>query len=452
MNKAVDPLLLLKDYYSNGKPINYLSDEHLLVFGSLKIPVDSKTAWIKRVNNTQYTIGGLWYFLKNKDLSIREYMVEADRSSFEKIHLLDKNKIIDYFSGKVDTVDDIDKTLIPETLISVGKSKHKPESISKVDADRTKSAEMSDKKLDESSKYADSKGIDQADLKTSEKKRDQKELNKLMEQTRKEDIDNTKDRELKMMDYLTKNEKKIVSKNSILQVPGKSFASIYSLCCEMIGQKEKGEKFLSKIKDKGVKQVIDVKISTLKKKQKISLLDEIIHSTEGGAFGDEGKPIIIVPSLAQKGNICMANAYDFLVKGEYKDAEDAEKNLPPEEQLKEKIEFEYSIQGKRVKFEVYDSVCNFTRNHWKRVVALFVQGQEWQFKDWPSKEAIVDIFLKVRGYYLCYSELSIPSNVKKWNVKPLIVNNASRHGDQVVHREFWNDLKDFLLRERYKGK
>ena len=241
--------------------------------------------------------------------------------------------------------------------------------------------------------------------------------------------------------------------NSILQAPGKSFAKIYSLWCEMIGQKAKGESFLEKVKEKGVKQIVNVKISTLKKKQRISLLDEILHSNEStSSFSEEGKPIIIVPALSMKGNLCLANAQDFLLKGVYKDGEEAEQNLPPDEKLREWIEFEYNLFGKRIKFEVYDSVTGFNKNHWKRVVALFCQGQEWQFKDWPSKESIVDIFLKVRGYFLTFSDVVVPPNVKKWNVKILQVSRSLRHQDQSVQKEFWDDLKEFLMRERYKGK
>lgn len=435
MNKSVDPLLLLRDYHSNEKPIQYLSDDHLLVFGSTKIPVDAKTAWIKKVNNTQYTIGALWFFLQKKDLPIRDYMIEADHASFEKIHLLDKNKIIDYFSAKIDTVDDIDKTLIPETLITVGKSNRLPEASNKAEVDRVKATGAAEKREEKAKrKEEEEKGM----------------IKKLIDQNRVEGGDETKERELKVMEYLLKNEKKIVSKNSILQAPGKSFAKIYSLCSEMIGQKEKGDAFLEKIKAKGVKQILNVKISTLKKKQKVSLLDEILHSGEGGAF-NEGKPIIIVPAVPMKGNLCMANVHDFLVKGAYRDGEEAEQNLPPEEQLRDKIEFEYSINNKRVKFEVYDSVTAFTKSHWKRVVALFAQGQEWQFKDWPSKESIVDIFLKVRGYYLTFADVAVPPNVQKWNVKVLQVSRTLRHADQSVKKEFWDDLKEFLLKERYKG-
>lgn len=219
----------------------------------------------------------------------------------------------------------------------------------------------------------------------------------------------------------------------------------------MIGEKSKGDAFLEKVKQKGVKQIVNVKISSLKKKQKVSLLDEILHSVEGGAF-NEGKPIIIVPALPTKGNLCLANITEFLVKGSYKDGEEADQNLMQEDELRDKVEFEYMINSKQVKFEVYDSVTAFTKNHWKRVVALFVQGQDWQFKDWPAKESFVDIFLKVRGYYLTFSDVNVPINIKKWNVKVLQISRTLRHSDQSVKKEFWDDLKEFLLKERYKGK
>lgn len=362
-----------------------------------------------KVTNSQYTIGTLWFFLTKKDMPIRDYMIEADHSNFEKIHLLDKNKIIEYFTGATDTCDSIDKTLVQSTLITLNKAN----------------------KLDE----------------IQYKKRDEKRVEKAEEQK----VEGEGSREVKLMEFLLKNEKKIVSKNSILQCQGKSFAKIYQLCSEMIGQKQKGDAFLEKVKEKGSKEILNVKISSLKRKQKVSLLDEILHSADGGAFG-EGKPIIIVPALPMKGNLCLANVHDFLVKGVFKDGEEAESSLPPEEQMRDRIEFEYSIDNKRVKFEVYDSVTAFTKNHWKRVVALFVQGQDWQFKDWPSKESIVDIFLKVRGYFMTFQDVSPPPNVKKWNVRIIQVSRTLRHADQSLKKEFWDDLTEFLMKERYKDK
>ena len=96
----------------------------MLVFGkSYYVPIDAKTAWNKKNSNNddQYTIGAFWYFLQNSDKPIGEYMRQADQQGFEKIQLLDKNKVLDYFTGKVNTVDQIDTTLINSTLIKPGK-------------------------------------------------------------------------------------------------------------------------------------------------------------------------------------------------------------------------------------------------------------------------------------------------------------------------------------------
>lgn len=85
--------------------------------------------------------------------------------------------------------------------------------------------------------------------------------------------------------------------------------------------------------------------------------------------------------------------------------------------------------GINVTFEVYDSVNNFTMKEWHRVICLFSNGEMFQFKDWPPQEndmdprgrnsmksggpaqmildsekqtKIVNIFHRVKGYYLHY--------------------------------------------------
>lgn len=115
-------------------------------------------------------------------------------------------------------------------------------------------------------------------------------------------------------------------------------------------------------------------------------------------------------------------------------------------------EFEYMIDDKRVKFEIYDSVLNFTKSHWRRVVAYFIQAEEWEFKDFPPKESIIDIFLKIRGYFFTFSDLRVPDCVQKLNMKALKVSRSQRYEDQSVRKEFWDDLKEFIGKERYKGK
>lgn len=120
----------------------------------------------------------------------------------------------------------------------------------------------------------------------------------------------------------------------------------------------------------------------------------------------------------------------------------------------------------------------------KRVVAVFVQGQAWQFKDWEDafKGAksgnLVELFNKIRGFYIRYSDEKVPDVVKGWNVKVCIrsensvslapkslpskkmwqfrkifglnqvltVEKEARHRDEAVVREFWDLLDSFLTK------
>lgn len=218
----------------------------------------------------------------------------------------------------------------------------------------------------------------------------------------------------------------------------------------MINEKEKGDTFLEKVQSKGLKQIIDVNINTLKKKQKVSLLDEILHSGENGASVEE-KPIIVVPPTIEQSKICYSNAIEFFTNGNYIDGEEARQNEGEEEFVMNKT-FEYEINGKNIEFEVYDSILNFTKYHWRRVVAYFAQAEDWEFKGFPPKESIVDIFLKIRGYFFTFSDLAVPDSISKLNVKVLKVRRTQRYEDQSVKKEFWDDLIDFLNKERYKGR
>ena len=65
---------------------------------------------------------------------------------------------------------------------------------------------------------------------------------------------------------------------------------------------------------------------------------------------------------------------------------------------------ERKINGESVTVEIHDTVSGFSETQWNRVVAVFINGFEWQFKDWTEKlsgqKKYVELFLRVRGYYL----------------------------------------------------
>ena len=110
--------------------------------------------------------------------------------------------------------------------------------------------------------------------------------------------------------------------------------------------------------------------------------------------------------------------------------------------------FSYRIQGKDLNFEICSNVRRFNKNDWKRVVAVFVQGDDWEFKDWPKNETVSTILQKVKGYFLKYEDTPTNKNVKNWNVQILEISRNKRHFDVSIQNKFWNTLSDFLSAPR----
>ena len=83
------------------------------------------------------------------------------------------------------------------------------------------------------------------------------------------------------------------------------------------------------------------------------------------------------------------------------------------------VQVTHKIGNRSVTFDVYDSVANFTKTRWPRVVAVFVNGQDWQFRDWKNGKQKRELFARVRGYYIGYASYKVPEQVNSWNVKKL---------------------------------
>ena len=141
-----------------------------------------------------------------------------------------------------------------------------------------------------------------------------------------------------------------------------------------------------------------------------------------------------MPASFNSGNISLQNAFKFLQEGQYlanptTTAKNSNHNGLSQGDDQSRVEVTRpSICGyDKVTFEVLDSVQNFSTEKWKRVVAVFTNGQEWMFKDWPTKK-YVELFLRVRGYYLHYSDTTtLPEFTQKWNIKTLSLQRNKRH-------------------------
>ena len=62
----------------------------------------------------------------------------------------------------------------------------------------------------------------------------------------------------------------------------------------------------------------------------------------------------------------------------------------------EENNFQYKIHGKDFTFDINSNVSKFNKNEWKRGVAVFIQEDDWEFKDWPKSENASIILPKVK--------------------------------------------------------
>ena len=69
--------------------------------------------------------------------------------------------------------------------------------------------------------------------------------------------------------------------------------------------------------------------------------------------------------------------------------------------------------GSSVSLIVIDNpTTRLSQAEWGNVVGVIAQGTSWQFKGWPFAKGETEIFSKVVGYYMRYSD-EIPNQLTK---------------------------------------
>ncbi|XP_019168080.1 PREDICTED: protein CDC73 homolog [Ipomoea nil] len=164
---------------------------------------------------------------------------------------------------------------------------------------------------------------------------------------------------------------------------------------------------------------------------------------KGSKIG-EGVPIILVPS-AFSTLITIYNVKEFLEDGVYIPTDVKLKQMNGQKPECVTVQKKFSRDRVVTAYEVRDKPSALKTEDWDRVVAVFVLGKEWQFKDWPFKDH-VEIFNKIIGFYLRFEDDSVESakTVKQWNVKIISVSKNKRHQDRAAALEVWDKLEEFM--------
>ena len=392
MYRIIDPLDYLRKNIQQNKNIKRDGD-NLIFEDGVKLPLNNSTALMCQSSSRKekhYTLGSLWLFLKFKE-TLKDYIKESQKQKIDLVESSDREKIIDFFLKDMDNIDILDNEIRPKTLITLGKKK---------------------------------KG-DNLDLFLKDKNNPEeaKKKEKYLYMMKQEEL---KDKNLCIMDYIYSHEKKSLNRNSLMKPPENnlSFEHLLNITKKI---------FTS---EGGLKEQEEAK----------SFLDELIENNEG--LGTS-KLIIVVPSSFTEGNLCEKNAKAFLHDGKYinlNSPEEDENDLINEDASDNN--FFYKIQGKDLLFEICSNVRRFNKSDWKRVVAVFVQGDDWEFSDWPRSENPSTILQKVKGYYMKYNNNPTNKNIKKWNVQILEISRNKRHFDVSIQNKLWSSLFEFLSAQR----
>lgn len=171
---------------------------------------------------------------------------------------------------------------------------------------------------------------------------------------------------------------------------------------------------------------------------------------KGGKMIGEGVPIILVPSATQT-LITIYNVKEFLEDGVFISTDAKVKMGKGPKPDCVTVQKKFSRDRVVTAYEVRDKPSALKAEDWDRVVAVFVLGKEWQFKDWPFKDH-VEIFNKILGFYMRFEDDSVESAkiVKQWNVKIISISKNKRHQDRAAALEVWDKLEEFM-RSRSHG-
>lgn len=161
-----------------------------------------------------------------------------------------------------------------------------------------------------------------------------------------------------------------------------------------------------------------------------------------GKQSSESIPIIIVPAGAST-QLGLVNAKDFLEHGQWvplaKKKEELGANAPIGKTNFMRHTQDEDGTKRSCLYEVYDNPNTFSSSDWKRVVAVFAFGKEWQFKGWKLGDAAA-MFHRVCGFYLGFRSEILPAAISNWNITPLSIDKTSRHLDIIAFRLFWDRL------------
>lgn len=251
------------------------------------------------------------------------------------------------------------------------------------------------------------------------------------------------------LQQIMKREIPVATRNSVLLAPGVNLrTTIFELFSSAAAEGDSGS---------GKRSRTGKKLST-RERMAQSRLEKRLASSRAGpaasiaaARGPRGAPIIILPN-ASSSLITMHNGPRLLKDSYYVTPNEARQAMREAGKSKPNMmTIERATPSGPRRYHVLDSVDKLKPGDWAKVVAVFTDGQDWQFTGWRWGRSSgraditpVEVFDRTLGFCLYYDDESVPPSIKRWKVTALGVSKSQRHLDKGLVARFWRTVDEFV--------
>lgn len=337
----MDPLSVLRDFTMRDEVSQIVRvGDHYRFGNSYTFPCSIETAYRSKQGNL-YTLETLVYFVNNLNSKHHDYIRIAGTHKIPAVTFLDRKPLIDYLHGRIASTDAIE-FVAPQNV-------NKYSAFDEYRPEEANLGVMMDSEIDLNLEGFGGKIVEDGVALVREIERP------------------FKDRE------------------SLLQCRNRDFYSVLVAATKRNEERERNE--MQQRKDGLVaKSRIERRYG---EEVGFDATPKAKMHLKGSKIG-EGVPIILVPSASQT-LITIYNVKEFLEDGVYIPTDVKAKQMKGPKPDCVTVQKKFSRDRVVTAYEVRDKPSALKPEDWDRVVAVFVLGKEWQFKDWPFKDH-VEIF------------------------------------------------------------
>lgn len=166
-------------------------------------------------------------------------------------------------------------------------------------------------------------------------------------------------------------------------------------------------------------------------------------------FKNTVTPIIIIPA-GTSSLVCAANAVEFFQNGHLMTTDEMRaKKISLSQPSRLSLLRKPGGNCSQARYDIVSNPTRLSREEWEHVVAVVLSGHSWQFKHWPIyKGDTQTLFKTVQGFYFHYDDVTPSGDLNQWSIRRLTFPRDRRHNDGQVQSQFWNFVDSFISRNQ----